>query len=120
MDERLKKVKFFVEANSFERHQLWRDFHEKIDWKQDLSGVSILIGQIKPARKPARPIYVDFSFATLNGKLICFYNGCSALVDHTMIEEWLEKEYPVKYDSGSRRAMCDAMNFHHCFHFCKE
>lgn len=119
MDERLKKAKFFVEANSFEQHQLWKDFHEKIKWEQDLSGIMILIGEIKPAWKPSRPIYANFSFATLNGKLICFYYGCSALVDYDMIEKWLEKKYPVKYDK-TRRATCDAMNFHQCFHFCQE
>lgn len=118
--ERLKKVQFFVEANSFERHQLWREHHEKIKWDQHSSGISILVGTIKPARKPERPIYVDFSFATINGKLVCFYYGCSALVDYVMIEEWLEKNYPIKYDNGSRRAMSDAGNFHHCLHFCKE
>ena len=114
-DNRLQKTQFFVEANGFEKQKLWEEFHETISWEQDLSGFIIEIGKIKK-----RPICIEFSFAKIGEKQIAFYYGCSTLVDHKMIEDFLEENYPVKYDNGSRKAITDAMNFHNCYHFCLE
>lgn len=114
-DKKLKRIQFFVEADSFAQQSLWEKFHKKIEWEQDLSGFGMTLGQIKK-----RPIFVSFSFAKIGGKYVCFYNATSQLVDHKMIEDYLEKNYPIKYDGGSRRAMTDANNFHNCYHFCQE
>lgn len=114
-DEKLKRTQFFVEADRFAQRILREKHKDDISWETDLAGFSRHIGNIKK-----RPIYVDFSFAKIGNKNVCFYWGCSELVDHKMIEEYLEKEFPVKYDNGTRRAMVDSGNFHNCYHFCNE
>lgn len=40
-----------------------------------------------------RPIVVEFMFQNINGMWICFYTGCSVLVDHQMIKEWVDKTF---------------------------
>jgi len=69
--------------------------------------------------KEKHPVCVDFSFAKINGKYVCFYDATSRIVDHQMVENYIKENYPVKWDSGSRTAMTDGMNFHHCLDFCE-
>ena len=63
-------------------------------------------------KKNKRPVCVTFFFADIFGKIICFYDVTSRFSDSVMIEKYLEKNYPVKYDNGTRRAMTNADNFH--------
>ena len=121
LDEDIKKmsnVKFFVEANSFEIFKLWQenknDYKEPCKWGEGHLGLIFTIGFLDN-----RPINIALHFATLDEILVCFYSGCSEVVDHKMIEEFIKFCWPIKYDSKSRRAMTDAHNFHHCVHFCK-
>jgi hypothetical protein len=37
-----------------------------------------------------------------------------------MYEKWFEKNFPQRYDNGTRPAQCDAMNFGHCLSAVKE
>ncbi|MFA5153768.1 MAG: hypothetical protein WC554_14500 [Clostridia bacterium] len=117
--EKMSKVKFFVEANSYETFKLWKenkyDYSEPCEWKEDTAGLVFTIGYVDN-----RPINLEFSFNTINGTLVCFYSGISQLVDHKMIEEFIEFCWPIKYDRNSRRAMTDATNFHNCAQYCKE
>ena len=53
--EKMSRVKFFVEANSNEKLQIWRDYHEKCNWVQDHMGFMITLGHITK-----RPICVEF------------------------------------------------------------
>src|SRR5690242_18267532 len=110
-EEKLKTTKFFVEANSFEQHTLWKEVYDskKDTWEQDNAGVSLVIGKVGK-----HPVNVTFFFAKINGVQVCFYHGCSQVVHHGKIDKWIEKNYPIKYDKGSRRAVTDANNFHHC------
>ena len=134
MDDWLKKVKFFVEADSFAQSTLWKEFSVqgrqfiqrtrgedeiRVSWDQETRGFNLTIGEIKVGRDRL-PINISFSFATINGIYICFYEGISQLVHHAMIEDFLHTLYPVKYDKGTRLAYTNASNFHHCLHFCKE
>lgn len=122
-DEKLERTDFFVEATCFERHELWyRWTHRNKDkdtlvWKQDLSGFSSTIGHIKKDRSMS--VVVSFSFALIGNCYVCFYEATSRFVDHTMIEEWIRKNHPVKYDKGLRTAMTNAHNFHTCYRFCQ-
>jgi hypothetical protein len=34
-ENKLKTSIFFVEANSFEQFELWREYHEEVDWEED-------------------------------------------------------------------------------------
>jgi hypothetical protein len=132
LDKRMSKVKFFIEADSFAQHELWGKWandalkfmgkhpdHELLDWQQDHSGFSLTIDEIKYKRETF-PIVVSCSFATLNGQYVCFYYGCSMLVHHEIIEDFLKTNWPVKYDKGTRLAFTNASNFHNCAHFCQE
>jgi hypothetical protein len=122
-------VVFLVEATSHEYHFLWQEFSTeyltlpyapvesekfkrwRVKWVQVTMGHGVTIGELDK-----RPIVVDISYAFLNDKKVMFYNGCSQLVDHKMIEEWL-KHFTldtVRWDNNTRWAHCDAMNFHHC------
>jgi hypothetical protein len=112
---KLGQVKYFVEANSFETFTLWQQYHEEknVEWVQELAGFVTTIGHIEE-----RPINLEFGFNVINGNLIAFYSGISALVDHTMIEEWIESRFPIK--NNGLRAMTDAQNFHQCIDYCQK
>jgi predicted nucleotide-binding protein (sugar kinase/HSP70/actin superfamily) len=113
----MSQVKFFVEANSYEMFKLWQEnknYDIPCKWDEHHSGFGFTIGRISN-----RPIVLTFSFATLDDSLVCFYTSSSQLVDHKMIEDFIEFCWPIKYDHGHRRAMTDAQNFHHCIHYCK-
>lgn len=122
-EDQLKRTDFFVEANSNERMWLWNEYYnknndkDKLEWVQDNAGCNITVGYIKNDKK--MPVCVSFSFYAISDKYVCFYEVTSRYADYTMVEDWIEKNYPVKYDNGSRRAMTDAGNFHSCYNFCK-
>ena len=45
-----------------------------------------------------------------------FYYGCSQVVDHKMIDDWLRHFTlkTIRWDNGTRWAHCDACNFNAC------
>ncbi len=107
---------FFIEASSFEQFCLWKENHQKIPWKEDCAGNWQIIGYIDKKKK--KPVCVSFSFAELFEQRVCFYCATSRYVDHSMVRDWIIKNYPIKYDT-TRTAMTDAMNFHHAIHHCQ-
>lgn len=115
-EEKLKSAVFFIEATSYEQLCLWRENHQQTNWEEDRCGVLHQIGNLGQGK----PICVSFTFAKIYGKRICFYEATSRYVDHEMVEEYLEKNYPVGWDNGTRRAMTDAMNFHLAIDACSE
>lgn len=115
-EKKLETTAFFVEATDYERMGLWREHHKEYGWEEDNSGFSKTIGHINDDH--TKPVTVCFFFAKIFGKRICFYEATSRYVDHTMIEEWIEKNYPIAWN-GTSRAMTNAMNFHHAIHHCK-
>lgn len=117
--ELFDNVVFLVEASSYERLTFWKDhFHAPHKgmpvirtWEQESRGQMVYLGKIDK-----RPMYVQIWWDVLNGKRIIFYEGCSQVVDHKMIEDWL-KHFTlntIRWDNGRRWARCDAMNFHQC------
>jgi len=116
-EEKLKRTQFFVEASDYERYSLWKENHDKIEWVEDNMGCYRTIGQIE-SNEEILPVTVCFSFCQINGKYVCFYYATSRGVDWDMVDKYIEKWYPVKYDKETRRAMTDAQNFHHCLGFC--
>ena len=117
--ELFKDVMFLVEADSYASHNLWvYYFYEprkgvipaKI-WEQVSLGHMITIGTMYK-----RPICISIFYSIIDGKRVMFYEGCSQLVDHLMIENWL-KHFTlnsIRWDNGTRWGHCDADNFHHC------
>ena len=108
-ENKLKESVFFVEATSNEIHNLWREY--KNVWSQDAEGFSQIIGYID--KKKTMCVNVCFTFNFIKEKRVCFYQAISRYVDHNMVENFIKKNYPVKYDNGSRVAMTNADNFHH-------
>jgi hypothetical protein len=121
MDEKEKKMQetvFFIEANSYESFSLWKEYHQKeLIWEQDLCGFCQVIGCIDGDKD--KPVNVSFMFAIIFGSRICFYDVCSRFSDSEMVEKWIETNYPKRWDNGHRRAMTNAMNFHHAIDHCR-
>jgi hypothetical protein len=122
LDPRFADTFFVVEADTFAQHALWRqhakdapqnanDQSQKVAWRSDSLGVLLTLGELD-----GRPVCVSFTWATLNGKRVLFYNATSEVVDHKLVGEWLQAHCNPKWDNGQRRAHCDAQNFHHCLH----
>lgn len=112
--ERLKDVVFVVEASSFEQRALWNHntFYDKESgktWENDLGGQMVTIGHVAD-----RPICVSLSFAKINGRKVLFTEITSELADYKLLDRWLEVNCSPTWDSGARKARCDAGNFHHC------
>jgi hypothetical protein len=116
--ELFEDVVFCVEANHHEQHEFWSEYHYEPkpgrphikDWVCESMGHMITIGHIND-----RPICVEIYYHRINGKRVLFYHGCSQLVDHKMISEWLDYCYydRIKWEMG-RMPICDSWNFHNC------
>jgi len=117
-ENRLKKTKFLVEANSFEQHCLWKEYVHTattpLKWEQ-MNGWLVTVNERK-----GRPICICLSWNRVNGHLVCFWNATSQLVDYKLIDKWLKENYDQKWDEGRRPATCDAQNFHHCIQALKQ
>ena len=94
-----KTTKLIVEANSYERMTLWEGWVNKAEWQQHLQGRLVTVGTYRN-----RPVCVSLVWATIQGKVVCFLEATSELVDWKMIDVWLKQEFP-----GVRKV--DAMNF---------
>lgn len=108
---------FVVEASSFEKQALWerwaqqsaRPVERLLDWRDCGRGWLIQVGELDK-----RPINLLIFGATLNGKHVLFYEAVSQVVDWVQVEEWFKNHCWPRWDANTRRAHCDAMNFHHC------
>jgi hypothetical protein len=121
MDKCVRLTEYLVEANGNETQNFWRDFSLqagrmpryakinpdlRVSWEQ-LSGMSQTIGKLDK-----RPVAVTVFWNRLNGHLIGFWEATSQVVDHKMIEEWLDKTFP-------NVPRTDSMNFTHAFRVIK-
>lgn len=126
-DPRFAKTEFVVQASDCERQGLWERFategawglptlHERrIRWVQDPHGIMITVGAIWN-----RPVNISCLWASLNGHQVLFCDGCSQLIAHDLIGEWLECYCnPPGWHHG-RRAYTNAMNFHLCLDYCQQ
>ena len=119
-------LKFFegvvglVEANSFEKHQLWALNRAKQDgigvaprvWVENLAGIGRCIGYVVDM-----PVFVSLMTATIDGQKILFYEATSQVVDHRMVEAWLQYNMPttaLRPDTPYLNKT-DANNFHTIF-----
>lgn len=111
LDDRFADTVYVVEATSFERQALWKQNQEtgRLDWQQDLSGIGPTLGYLD-----GREICVDFTWAELNGQRVLFYEATSEVVDHKLIDAWLQENCNPSCDNGQRRAHTNADNFGHC------
>lgn len=109
-----------VEATSYEKHQLWRDWSldyaqmeklptkkNRVHWEQLGRGFIEPIGEIN-----GLPVNISGFWARLRvkpedtGTLVLFWEICSRMADYDMAEEWLKENLP------NAKNKTDAQNFH--------
>lgn len=102
-----------VEATSFEKLSIWQYYspqshtkgsHPATSWVQKLSGGAFCAGDFGDM-----PVNIEFTFECINGKWVMFYDPCSMVVDHRLVEKWLD-------DHMSHAKHTNAMNFHNIMH----
>ncbi len=116
-EEKISSSVFFIEANSYEVLSLWKEFKDEIHWQEDSLGFWQKIGLIDDDEE--KPVCLTFHFAKIYGSRICFYDVVSRYNDTEMVRAWLEKNYPVTWDNGTRIAITNAMNFGSAIKRCK-
>lgn len=110
---KLSECDAIVEATSEEGLGLWCRYasnsnytHDRggprLNWIEQSSGFWREIGKVAD-----RPICVSVFFATVAERRIAFVEGCSELVDHKMIRDWIATE---KRDDDV--PVVNASNFH--------
>lgn len=115
---RCQQCRYHVEATSYERHHLWRDFahaaetlppdirpathQRRIRWDQIARGFSTIIGRLA-----AMPVAITITWDKLRDVTIAFWEPTSLVVDHRMIEAWLAVKLP------HAKAGPDPSNFGH-------
>lgn len=72
-----------VECNSASMQLLWEKYSNVYNWETKLPSFVKVIGYLN-----RRPITLSITFATIQGKLIAFWEPTSELIDHAMIEKW--------------------------------
>lgn len=129
----LDGIAFVVEATSYEQLSLWQQWSTEaqkgdlawtppkrlrtnfVAWEGDRAGWMVEVGKVNGA-----PVCISMMGATLDGVRVLFYEATSRVVDWGMIEAWFKENCWPRWDSGTRRAHCDAMNFHHCLDAIRE
>lgn len=117
-DPRFAATEFVVEADDFSRRALWAenengDARRLLDWEDDPRGLALVLGEVA-----GMPVNVSFAWARLGRRLVLFYDAVSLVADRGMVDRWLLKHCNPKWDGGTRRAHCGAMNFHLCRQHC--
>ncbi len=124
ISDRLSKTVAVVEATSTEQFYLWKEWSNesawqeagrtpfsKVSWEQMNPGFCQTIGRLGDM-----PVVISLAWNRIEGQLVLFWELTSQVQDYRMAEPWLKKMFGEKgwptYDSGNRRAISDAMNFH--------
>lgn len=113
-EQRLNATEFAVEdGDSFAQLTLWREWSEskRVKWEQVGSGFMRQLGELG-----GRPINLQLSWELIDGRLVLFHHGCSQLVDHKLIEDWLRSRLPQLYPESGRSRTTDPMNFGNVVH----
>jgi hypothetical protein len=123
----LEDVEWIVEATSEERFNLWQDYHNdpKYNWEEVSRGWSYYIIELNingngKIKSETLPVYINFSFAIINGHKICFYTSNSLLVHHGYIESFLTTYFQRTHDDYSRWNHTDSANFHNCIGYLED
>lgn len=100
MDKRYSQTEYLVEATSFEKTALWKDYSTTHDWRDHLDGYLPVCGSLND-----RPICISALWADIEGRLVMFWHPTSNLVDYEVIEFWLK-------NNCTKAKHNDANNFH--------
>jgi hypothetical protein len=114
IDEYLSNAIGIVDANSFEVHMLWKEatqYRNRRDWEQIGHGYSETVGHLNNM-----PVCVSVNSAIIDGHKIIFIDAKSRIVDHRMIDTWLEKTFPKSaFKEDGRINRTNADGFHNIF-----
>lgn len=103
----LSDIEAIIECDSFSQHALWKEFHERCEWKQNLSGYGVTVGYLAE-----QPVFISILKAVVDSVTILFINPTSEVVDWRMIEKWLKKNMPATaYRDSTYLNKQDAQNF---------
>lgn len=102
-----ENVEYLIEANEFARHTLSKQYCKSVKW---INEIGCKWGKIGYVTGDDRGVMCRFFFSRLNGKLICFYEPVSILVDYDMIDDWIKNNIKCKNKT-------DAMNFHEVINY---
>lgn len=106
----MKESIYFVEADPYSRHKLYEEtVKEGLTWVDFGVSWNCLAGKIEGTELE---VWVNVSFAHINGKMVCFYSAPGRYADWTMIDNFL-KPYFKKNIYGMKQAG-DSLNFHQC------
>lgn len=109
MTDFLEGVTGAIEASSFEQHCLWEKYTEYgVEWKQHNPGLLERVGMLADM-----PICISLSNVTIGDEKILLYHATSQVVDHRMVQKWLEDNLPAtaRRDDGKVNKT-DANNAH--------
>jgi hypothetical protein len=110
-EKRLLVTEYLVQATHEESFMLWKEWNEKFEWVQISQGFGHTVGNVvlqKPnGATEEMPVAISMMWWLLEGRLVCFYEDTSQVVDHRMVEAWIRPQ--VKKHTN-------ATNFHHCIH----
>lgn len=113
--EFLEGVVGVLEASSFEKFTLWKEYAhtKKITWKDSNGGPCLNIGNITKDK----PVYVSMSILEANGKRLLVIDPTGTYVDWPMIDTWLEKHLPHSaFKENGFVNKSDAQNFFNLVH----
>jgi len=111
MTEFLKGVAGVCEATRCEQSHIWERWHERLEWKDNPMGYGETVGHLADM-----PVHISLTTAVIGGRKILFWHATSQVVDHRMIDKWLNENLPVTAfrDGDPRKGIfrTDATNFH--------
>ena len=121
--QRLKETQFVVDATSDEMQMLWEKFCDQSMYKTPLNVYKweqLNPGCVKTLGKLAdMPVCMSMHWHRINGIMVMFYEGTSQVVDHRMIDQWIEENVHCKDEDG-RLAQCNAANFGHVLRYIRK
>ncbi len=103
-----RAVEYMFEATSFERSRLHIEWRGAVkDWDErptvDLPTV-VWVGELA-----GQPVVVLFTWVRLAGHLVGFYEATSSVVDHKMVEDYIDRNFCPPSHGTERRK--NASNF---------
>ncbi len=98
-----------IEATSCEQHSLWERYTEYgVTWDQNNVGLLERVGTLADM-----PVCISLRTVKIGGAKILFYHATSQVVDHRMIQKWLEENLPASARREDGRVnKTDATNSH--------
>ena len=103
-------IKYMFEATDFERSRLFLEWHQRIRSWDDRPETG-LPTFVQVGDLAGYPVTIRIVWARLDGHLVGFYSAESRLVDHRMIEDWIDKNFCPPMPLGGTHRRKNADNF---------